>query len=406
MRYTILFLFAISSFTIFAQEETKFEFDYTIKSDAFGDDRNITVYLPPAYYEDKDEVYAVTYVLDGHYDPLVDLGVKIIEYGVHNRKYSNTIVVGIHQKKRGWEFSNPIDDIEEEEESDYEGGRSPELRKHLKDEVFPFVDSLNLRINRFRSVIGHSSGGVFVLGTLFSQDYDMFDGYIAISPGIRINETKILDRIASVLEAGEKRNKFLYCSSGTFSKREELFGGAVASLDSMFNKNPNHGLIWKKVKFQGTGHFTCVAPSFNDGMLELTRAFQVDEKMLFDFAYDQKIGIKEDLDNFYETRNKNYKYTFLPSSLILRITANEISNKKYFDEADQLLDWAIEKYPNDFKLVRGKAYNYKKMGKIDKAMNAFTKCLEMLDENVNNNEPEYIQKQKGYIAEGIEWLKE
>ena len=96
-------------FQLQAQESQQFKFDYTIQSEAFGDERKISVYLPPSYYEFPENKFTVTYVLDGHFDPFIDLGIKTIEYNTYMYKYTPTIVVVIHAKERGWEFSAPME---------------------------------------------------------------------------------------------------------------------------------------------------------------------------------------------------------------------------------------------------------------------------------------------------------
>ena len=118
---------------VFGQSDQPFRINHTIQSKAFGDERTITVYLPPHYYKEPETNFTVTYVLDGHFDPFINLGVHTIEYGCYMEKYTATIVVGIHAKDRGWEFSAPLPG----EDDDYEGGRAPELQQHFKNEVFP-----------------------------------------------------------------------------------------------------------------------------------------------------------------------------------------------------------------------------------------------------------------------------
>ena len=142
----------MAALPLIGQDEKQFEFDHVIQSDAFDDERTITVYLPPSYYEYPEDKFTVTYVLDGHFDPFIDLGVKTIEYNTYMYKYTPTIVVGIHAKARGWEFSSPRPGNKYDEE--YQGGRAPELQRHLGEEVIPLVDSLYKKTIPFHT---HSS---------------------------------------------------------------------------------------------------------------------------------------------------------------------------------------------------------------------------------------------------------
>lgn len=66
-------LLAIS---LFAQDNQSFQFDYNIQSEAFNDERKITVYLPPSFYKYPEEKFTVTYILDGNFLLLLTLPLK------------------------------------------------------------------------------------------------------------------------------------------------------------------------------------------------------------------------------------------------------------------------------------------------------------------------------------------
>ena len=395
----------ILPFLTIAQEEQEFEFDYTITSDAFGDDRNITVYLPPSFYKYPDDKFTVTYILDGHFDPFIDLGVKIIEYNTYMYKYTPTIVVGIHAKKRGWEFSAP--DPTDEDDMNYKGGRAPELQRHLKDEVIPFVDSIyGKRLLDFRNLIGHSSGGAFVLWSLFSDERDIFDGYISISPGIRSDSEYILENIDFRLKNGERFNKFLYCSSGTVGEREELFGGAVARIDSMLNVYPDHGLLWRKSTFEGTGHWTCVPPSFNTAMVELTRAFRVDEKTMYDFAANEEASMVDQIEAFYAERKKQYGFVEIPLPGYLKSTAWELMDKKKYKASLGIYDWGLQQHPDNYTLMRARALLLVEMKKNKMAADALGKVLERLEGVKDKMSEERYQSHKEYLGKKLKEVSE
>ncbi|MEM9548718.1 MAG: alpha/beta hydrolase-fold protein [Bacteroidota bacterium] len=400
MKNFLLLLFScLISIATSAQEDQPFEIDYTIQSDAFGDDRQITVYLPPGFYKYPDGKYTVSYILDGHFDPFIDLGVKILEYNSYMYKYTPTIVVGIHAKQRGWEFSAPQPG---DEEHDYKGGRAPELQQHFKNEVFPLVDSIfNDRILPFRNLIGHSSGGAFVLYSLFSDEKDLFDGYLAISPAIRQSKEYILENIADRLQNGEAFKKFLYCSSGTVGEREELFGGAVNRLDSIFHVYPDHGLIWRKSSFEGMGHWTCVPPSFNDGMVELTRAFRVDEKMFFDFASNGNQSMSEQLDAFYTDREQNYGFSEVPLPGYLNNIGWELRNKENYQRALEVYEWGMKKNPTNYTLTKSKAKLLLHIDRKEDASMAFADALVKLDGIKNLQSEEWYEEQKKYLNDKL-----
>lgn len=393
----------IFTFQLSAQDEKQYEFDHIIKSDAFGDDRKITVYLPPTYYDNTSDKFTVTYVLDGHFDPFVDLVAKTIEYNTYMYNYTPTIVVGIHAKNRGWEFSPPIPGNKYDEE--YEGGRAPELQDHLEKEVFPLVDSIYNKTIPFRNILGHSSGGAFVLYTLFGDRKDLFDGYIAISPGIREDSEFILENASKRLGDGEKFSKFLYCSSGTVGEREEIFGGAVHRLDSIIKRNPDNGLIWKKSKFELMDHWTCVGPSINTAMVELTRAFRVDEQMFYDFARNKDKSMTEQLKSFYEDKNTRYGYTEIPIPSYIYQAAWYISVQVDKQRALELYNWGLEHHPKNFRLTNSKGKLLAKMGRKKEARESFEECLLIVEEAKVELGEERYKDRKQYIQDKLDALK-
>lgn len=392
----LLFLLSIP---LCAQEGQSFQFDHFIPSKAFGDERKITVYLPPSYYKSPDEQFTVTYILDGHYDPFIDLAVKTIEYNANTGRYTPTIVVGIHAKARGWEFTAPVEGDEDDE--NYEGGRAPQLQQHFKNEVFPLIDSLYKRTLPFRTIVGHSSGGGFVLYTLFSDQKDLFDGYVGISPAIRSDSEYILENAARRLADGEIFRKFLYCTSGTVGEREVLFGGAIQRLDSVLQQYPGHGLIWRKSTFEGMGHWTCVSPSVSGAMLELTRAFRVDEQMFYDFSDDESKNMTSSIEAFYKERNEHYGFSDIPATKYIHQAARWIAENDNQQAALEIYEWALRQYPEDYQLTKSKGKLLLQMDEQEAAIAAFNECLGILEKIRVKYEEEDYSFQKEYLQKKI-----
>lgn len=259
---SLLGLLLLSFLSLAAQDAQVFQQDFTIASEAFGDEREITVYFPPKYYR-GDTKYNVTYVLDGHYAPFIDLVVKAIEYNVNAREVAPTIIVGIHAKNRGREFSNP------KPQDEQQAGRAPALREHLRNEVIPFITEKYPELTDHHTLIGHSSGGTFVLQTVFSEESDLFDAYIGISPALRKGQNTVLADAEKHLGNGAKFPVFLYASTGSVGSREEIFSPALDKLNGILKAHPQHGINWHRDLFEGLGHFSVVAPSVVEGLTAL-----------------------------------------------------------------------------------------------------------------------------------------
>ncbi len=401
--FSLLICLTVLSSTMVAQgkQESKYKFNYEIDSKAFKGKREFTVYLPSDYYDYPNDSFTVTYVLDGHHAPFIDMVASVIAYGSYNYKYTPTIVVGIHQINRGWEFTMPL----EGEEVDYEGGMAPELIEHLESEVRPIVDSIYSRRKNFNSIIGHSAGGEFVLSALFAKP-DLFDAYIAISPALRPGEHHVFEDAIHYFSENKTLNKFLYCSSGTVAEREILFGKGIRKLDSIIGERPNNGLIWKKNKFEGMGHWTCVAPSVSDAMVELTRAFRVDEKTIFDMASNPDLELTDQIKQFYESRKSQYDFIEIPQAGYLSRAAIEVYEVLGFPEKSiALFDWSIEQYPNNYTLRKHKAWILLDEGKLKESRLAYNDAFTALEGVKKKIGDETYQNQLAYLKRKLEKLE-
>lgn len=386
MRFITPIFLLLLCVSLAAQEDLPLETTYTIPSAAFGDDRKITVYLPPNYYERPDEAYTITYVLDGHYDPFIDLVVKTIEYNTNNRKYLPTIVVGIHAKARGWEFYAPMPGNEDDES--YEGGRAPELQKHLAEEVIPFVEKRFPKTLDYKTLIGHSAGGAFVLYSLFSDHPDVFDSYIAISPGLRPGEDLVLEEIAKRLQSGATYRKFLYASAGDVGEREDLFGAAVLRLDSMLSAHPDHGLLWHPQIFPGEDHFTVVPMTVNAGMLALARDFRVDDAVFAELANQDETSMIDWVDNFYAQRKADYGFQAVLSAGSLSRVSRYLRDKGQTAAALDVCAWGLKHYPDDYWLTYNTGDIHQRRGEPSLALIEYEKCqaiLEKIKSSISEN---------------------
>ncbi|MEM9930426.1 MAG: alpha/beta hydrolase-fold protein, partial [Bacteroidota bacterium] len=339
--------------------------------------------------------------LDGHYRPFIDLVVKTIEYNTNNRKYIPTIVVGIHAKSRGMEFSmlNPNNEWEQ----DYEGGRAPELQRHLRGEVIPFIEKLYPEARDFKTLIGHSAGGNFVFYTVFGEQSDMFDAYISISPGMRPGEQVVVERAAANLEKGASFPRFLYGCAGTVGEREDLFSTGLMQVDSLLKAHPNHGLSWHPEILEGQDHFTIVPVAVNAGMLALTRTFRVDEKILQDLIAEDKSNVIKRVKEFYAEREKQYGFSDYLFPTSIKNFIQYLGRNKEYEVGLEIGYWGQAMYPDDFRLNNAIGYLHKDAGDLDATRRVFENSLKILERTKGDMAEERYQDRKE-LVEG--WIKE
>ena len=381
----------ISSFS-FGQD--RLDFDYTIQSNAFNKERTYYVHVPEMYYENETDKFGVIYVLDAQGKAYYNNAKSIIDYLVWSYQIMPVIVVGIHSDNRGTEFI-PLD-RSLPQDSPENKGESHLLKEHIKYEIFPRI-SEEFRTTSFRALIGHSRGGAFVANSIFSDDKDMFNAYLAISPGMHYINEQILNDAEKLIKNQTKFNKFYYCTHGTVGSLERYFKPQVEFIDSLLQAYPNNTLVWAKKAFEGTSHWSCVAPSLVYGLMEMNRAFQVDQYLIEKYADNKEKSIREQI----EIRNKKQKeilgFTIPVDAASFRYYGNQQSEYEQYEKAIELFDLSIELEPGDVRSYWNKAWAYGKLDNKSSAISTYKKALQIVEVNRLNLSSEDVERWKKNI---------
>ena len=370
--FSFLLCFLIVS-TISAQK--KYDFEFTIASDAFEKERKIYVHVPERYYENENESFNVIYVLDGQGRVYYNNAKSVIDYLVWSYQISPSIVVGIHSDNRGTEFvpKNRSLDLNDENNT----GQAHQLQQHIEDEIFPLV-SENFRINDFKALIGHSRGGAFVATTLFSDKKDLFDAYLAISPGMHYLDNQILNDATKMIQEKATFNKFYYCTHGTVGSLEKYFKPQVEMLDSLFKVHPNPTIVWGKKEIEATSHWGCVAPSLVFGMLEMNRAYVADQHLVDVFAENKGKTLAHQIQSYHAQQKKILGFTFPLDAPSLRYYGNQQSEYEQHDRAIELFDMSLEIDPEQINVYLSKAWSQRQLGQNENARTTLLKAKEEL----------------------------
>lgn len=165
---------------------------HRIEAKALGRAYDVVAWLPPSYASSPQRRYPVLFTTDSPQSlPLI--------IGLHRRLRASekgledAIIVGLgyaagddgtHSRRRDY-TPTPHGDIDAEPTSakPVEYGQAEGYRLHLRNEVFPFLES-RYRIDPARRIYaGHSYGGLFGTHVLLSEP-EMFEKYILISPSL------------------------------------------------------------------------------------------------------------------------------------------------------------------------------------------------------------------------------
>ena len=353
-------LIAFEGVNLFAQENLSVE--YAINSDLFETERNIKIFIPGKYFLDSTQVYTVSYILDAQSDDFWNMAKGNIGYLVNQSKVIPMIAIGISSDDRGEEFDPD----------------SKKLKEHLRNEVFPFIEK-EYRVNSFRTLIGHSWAGAFIGNILFSEDNDMFNAYIGISPSLSANDEIILNNADSILKQKQEIGKFFYCSSGDIGYREEEAFSDILKMDSIIQKYPNETLNWNFQVFKNTDHWSCVIPSINYGLIKLSRNYTTDQKLLEDFQKNNQTSLREQIEEFNSLQKKNFGFTFKPNYLFFRSLADDFREQGKFEAAKELYLLSIELGNDDVVCYFNLAQSYESLGDQKLSKTTYLKTFDLLE---------------------------
>ena len=163
----------------------------TVHSELLGEDRLIYVDFPLGYDPSSARKYPVAFLLDG--DVLLPAAGTVQDY--YSGGYTpDMIIIGISNAENRTRDLTPPKFIEAQSavSSDpmavamtpnavLEGG-APAFLDFIENELIPYVEA-NYPVTQFRTLIGHSYGGLFTLFTLAERPA-LFNYYLAIDPSM------------------------------------------------------------------------------------------------------------------------------------------------------------------------------------------------------------------------------
>ena len=140
--------------------------ELTMKSEYYNHERQLLIYTPDNYPNFDQTYYDVIYVFDAQDRTMFDL--------VHC-----LLNIACKPDPDGGRSTNFLF------KEGYYYGKSPDLKKFVKNELMPYVKT-HYRTSGRSLGIGHSLSASFVLDAMITDD--LFDDYIAISPNCAYDE--------------------------------------------------------------------------------------------------------------------------------------------------------------------------------------------------------------------------
>ena len=208
--------------------------ELTMKSEYFNHERQVLIYTPGGYQQFDQTYYDVIYVFDAQDRTIFDLVHCLLNMACKpdpdGGRSTSFIIVGICSPTL-WDinyFRNhdylpmPLHGNTGLFKEGYYYGKSPDLKKFVKNELMPYVKT-HYRTSGRSLGIGHSLSASFVLDAMITDD--LFDDYIAISPNCCYDEYRLATDIENHQFKNRKAPRFIYTSmSGEIDDGPEYWG--------------------------------------------------------------------------------------------------------------------------------------------------------------------------------------
>ncbi len=271
-------------------------------------------------------------------------------------------------------------------------GEANNFRKFIEEELIPFIEK-KYPVTNYRTLIGHSYGGLFTISTLINQP-SLFANYLAIDPSLDWDDQKLLKEAQEIIATQKYENKALFMSlSGQLHMQKSqitidnvmqdttdftLFARSNIAFSNMVKQNVKNGLTVEWKFYPKDIHGTIPFPSIMDGLISLFEWYQMentDKINSFDTPIEELLSIikyrEQKLKEHFEYPEPPYPEELLNMSGYMNMDMQQPAKAKMYFE------FAIEFYPESANAYDSMADYYEAEGDFTNAIKYVTKAFEL-----------------------------
>ncbi|WP_338366403.1 alpha/beta hydrolase-fold protein [uncultured Pseudoalteromonas sp.] len=278
---SIIFLHLFFTINVNASEPITLAKTYLLKSVILNEQRSFSVYLPPSYKQNPDNVYPVIYLLDGdqiHLKAVAGL-VEALSTERLEQQIQQAIIVAIPNSQNAirerdfaptnvdWTFNGKL--LEKFENI----GNAKNYSAFFEKELIPLINK-NYRTSTKRVLIGESFGGLFASYVLLSN-HALFTDYLIID-ATYLWDNNYLNRYFDEKQLINKPLKgnvyFTFANNakafGEIGKTNYQWGLAFAE---KLREHPSDNLVVNQRYFEDETHGTVAALSWYYGLKNILK---------------------------------------------------------------------------------------------------------------------------------------
>jgi len=180
----------------------------SVYSSILKESREFYVHVPENYNPDGKTKYPVVYILDGE---LFLTPLSVVNQFYSGGFFPEMVLVGISNRKNRLRdlTTSPVNELYGMSASE-KNGEAENFTQFFEKEMIPYVEK-NYLVTKYRTLIGHSYGGLFTMYTLMYHS-ELFENYLAIDPSLDWDNQKILKDSKALLAKKDFSSKSLFMS--------------------------------------------------------------------------------------------------------------------------------------------------------------------------------------------------
>ena len=363
------------------------------------------VQLPTNYNPAQNRKYPVVYILDGEvFLPTVNNVLSFYSGGF----MPEMIIVGVSND------ANRIRDLTTSKVTELygmpfheESGGADDFSKFIETELIPFVED-KYPVTNFRTLIGHSYGGLFTIYTLLNNP-QLFSNYLAIDPSLDWDNQQLLIKAQEKLTSQDYKGKSLFMSLGGQLHMQNpevtidnvmqdtsgftLFARSNITLSDIIKKNKQNGLAFEWKFYPKDLHGTISFPSIMDGLIATFQWYQMEHTDKFNSPTTSKEELFDIVNYRAEKLKKHFKYAFPPYPEDLFNALGYMSmDMEQMEKAKMFFQFALEFYPTSANAYDSMADYYERNNDRDNAIKFVTQAYNISGNDYHKERMEVLKK--------------
>jgi predicted alpha/beta superfamily hydrolase len=413
MRIILIIALALLFQTVLNAQTNEARFLYQIGtpdslySEVLQEQRLFYVQLPPGYSENSNQKYPVVFILDGE---VLLPAVTNVQSFYSGGFTPEMVLIGIANDKNRTRDLTPSKITEKygmpfREKS----GGAAEFIRFMEAELIPYIET-NYPVTNFRTLIGHSYGGLFTLHTL-TNNPELFAHYIAIDPSLDWDDQKLLSSSKEKLEGEDYRGKSLFMSlNGQLHMQNPevtidnvmqdtteltLFPRSNIAFSNLVKQFHTNGLAYQWKFYPMDLHGTIPFPSIKDGLIFNFDWYQMENTDQFNSPGTAKEELADIINYRANKLKEHFGYAVPPYPEDLLNALGYMSlDMEQSEKSKMFFEFGIEFFPDSPNAYESMADYFERNNDLEKALMFVRKAYEISGNEFHQQRMETLMKRK------------